>query len=62
MNLFGHNKEQHIIDLFMKGDAFAMDELYAEYADYLTKVCSQYIENQENLPVSIHLSIGERAL
>ena len=33
----------------MKGDAFAMDELYAEYADYLTKVCSQYIENQENL-------------
>ena len=49
MNLFGHNKEQHILNLFTEGDAAAMDELYAEYADYLTRICSRYIENQENL-------------
>ena len=49
MNLFGYNKEQYIISLFSKGDALAMDKLYGEYADYLTKVCSRYIQNQDDL-------------
>ena len=49
MNLFGYNKEQHIISLFSKGDTLAMDKLYGEYADYLTKVCSRYIQNQDDL-------------
>ncbi len=49
MSLFGYNKEQHIISLFSKGDALAMDKLYDEYADYLAKVCSRYIQNQDDL-------------
>lgn len=49
MNLFGDNKEQHIITLFHKGDNRAMDKLYSEYADYLAGVCSRYIRNGENL-------------
>lgn len=49
MNLFGDNKEQHIITLFHKGDNRAMDKLYGEYADYLAGVCSRYIRNEENL-------------
>ena len=48
MGLFGNNREQYIISLFEKGDALAMDKLYGEYADYLAKVCSRYIENQED--------------
>ena len=49
MSFSGYNKEQHIISLFAKDDALAMDELYGEYADYLAKVCSRYIANQEDL-------------
>ena len=48
MGLFGNNREQYIISLFEKGDALAMDKLYGEYADYLAKVCSRYIGNQED--------------
>lgn len=49
MGLSGYNKERHIISLFVKDDALAMDKLYGEYADYLAKVCSRYIANQEDL-------------
>lgn len=49
MNIWGYNKEQHIISLFEKGDEFAMDKLYDEYADYLATVCSRYIQNPEDL-------------
>ncbi len=49
MNFLGQTKEQHIIRLFQKGDARAMDELYEEYADYLAGVCSRYIPNKEDL-------------
>lgn len=49
MSLSGFNKEQHIISLFAEDDTLAMDELYGEYADYLAKVCSRYIANQEDL-------------
>ena len=49
MNLFGTNREQQIIRLFAKGDARAMDRLYAEYADYLTGVCARYVPGREDL-------------
>lgn len=49
MNIWGYNKEQHIIRLFEKGDKFAMDKLYGEYADYLATVCSRYIQNPEDV-------------
>lgn len=49
MNLFGTNKEQQIIRRFGKGDARAMDLLYAQYADYLTGVAARYLANREDL-------------
>ena len=48
MGLFWNNRELNIISLFEKGDALAMDKLYGEYADFLTKVCSRYISNQDD--------------
>ena len=45
----GYNKEQHIIRLFSKGDTRAMDVLYDEYADFLSRVCSRYVGNPEDL-------------
>ena len=48
MGLFWNNRELNIISLFEKGDALAMDKLYGEYADFLAKVCSRYISNQED--------------
>ena len=41
--------EQHILNLFRRGEASAMDGLYARYADYLTGVCYRYITNEEDL-------------
>lgn len=49
MNLFKHNKEQYILSLFSKGDAFAMDKLYAEYADYMASVCARYVSCADDL-------------
>lgn len=49
MNILGLNKEQKIISLFRRGDAMAMDKLYACYADYLTGVCSRYISEEADL-------------
>ena len=49
MNLFGYNKEQHLLRLFEQGNAFAMDQLYGEYADYLAAVCARYIPNVEDM-------------
>jgi len=43
------NKEQQILELFHRGDASAMDELYACYADYLTAVCYRYIPDDDKL-------------
>ena len=43
MSLFKHNKEQYILSLFSKGDTLAMDNLYAEYADYMASVCTRYL-------------------
>ena len=66
MNIFGTDKEQHIIKLFRRGDASAMDMLYAQYADYLTAVCARYIPDDDELKdvlqesfIKIFSKIGE---
>lgn len=41
--------EQHILQLFERGDSRAMDVLYAHYADYLTGVGFRYIPQQADL-------------
>lgn len=43
------DKEQHLLDLFKQDKHYAMNKLYAEYADYLTGVCARYISNEESL-------------
>lgn len=43
------NNEQHIVDLFARGDFRAMDVLYASFADYLAGVCVRYVPQQEDL-------------
>ena len=66
MNIFGTGKEEHIIKLFRRGDASAMDCLYSEYADYLTAVCARYIPDDDELKdvlqesfIKIFSKIGE---
>lgn len=43
------DNEQHILEMFARGDNRAMDMLYAVYADYLTGVCSRYITQYDDL-------------
>lgn len=43
------DNEQHILEMFARGDTRAMDVLYADYADYLTGVCSRYIPQYDDL-------------
>ncbi len=49
MNILGLDKEQDIVKRFRRGDASAMDRLYAQYADYLTGICYRYITNDDDL-------------
>ena len=49
MNLLGTDTEQQIIKLFSRGDASAMDRLYAVYVDYLAGVCARYIADDDDL-------------
>ena len=49
MRIFGRNKEQDILNLFRRGDASAMDELYAEYASYLTAICVRYLSDDDDV-------------
>ncbi len=49
MNLLGTDTEQQIIRLFRRGDASAMDRLYAVYANTLTGVCARYIADDDDL-------------
>lgn len=49
MILLWKDKEKHIVNLFRKGETTAMDELYMEYADYLTGVCTRYISDEDTL-------------
>ena len=49
MRIFGKDKEQIIVQLFRRGDASAMDVLYAEYANYLTAICARYIADDDDV-------------
>lgn len=49
MSIFGKDKEQMIVHLFRRGDASAMDVLYAEYATCLTAVCARYIPDDDDM-------------
>src|SRR3712207_2670865 len=49
MNFLGTDKEQVIYNLFRRGKSSAMDELYAEYANYLTGIGARYIGNDDDL-------------
>lgn len=49
MKILRKDTEQRLLKLFDRGDATAMDELYAEYADYLTGVCYRYIGNADDM-------------
>ena len=49
MRIFGKDKEQMIVQLFRRGDASAMDVLYAEYANYLTATCARYISDDDDV-------------
>ena len=49
MILLWRDREKHIVSLFQKGDKYAMDKLYKEYADYLTGICARYISNEDTL-------------
>lgn len=41
--------EQHIMDLFARGDSHAMDVLYSHFANYLAGVCVRYVPQQADL-------------
>ncbi len=43
------NKEQHILQLFARGDSRAMDVLYAEFADYMAGVCTRYVPQPDDV-------------
>lgn len=43
------SKEQQLIARFGRGDARAMDALYADYANYLTAVAARYVANDDDL-------------
>lgn len=49
MILLWKDAEEHILNLFKKGDNRAMDKFYMQYADYLTGVCARYISNEDSL-------------
>lgn len=42
------NNEQHILQLFARGDSRAMDVLYAQFADYLAGVCTRYVPQPDD--------------
>lgn len=43
------NNEQHILQLFARGDSRAMDVLYAEFADYMAGVCVRYVPQPDDM-------------
>lgn len=43
------NNEQHILQLFARGDSRAMDVLYAEFADYMAGVCARYVPQPDDM-------------
>ena len=43
MSRLPNNSERELVDRLRRGDASAMGEVYACFANYLTAVCSRYI-------------------
>lgn len=49
MKLFSRDNEQTIVRKLNRGDATAIDLLYAEYAPLLTAVCARYVAQNEDI-------------
>jgi len=49
MSRLSNNSERELVDRLRRGDASAMGEVYACYANYLTAVCSRYIIEDEDI-------------
>lgn len=49
MSKLPYNSERELIDRLRRGDASALGEVYACYANYLTAVCSRYIIEDEDI-------------
>lgn len=49
MSRLPNNSERELVDRLRRGDASAMGEVYACYANYLTAVCSRYIIEDEDI-------------
>lgn len=49
IRILGADKEKRLLRLFDRGDASAMDRLYAEYADYLAGICYRYVGNDDDM-------------
>lgn len=49
MSRLPYNSERELIDRLRRGDASALGEVYACYANYLTAVCSRYIIEDEDI-------------
>ena len=49
MSRLPNNSERELVDRLRRGDASAMGEVYACFANYLTAVCSRYIIDDEDI-------------
>ncbi|MBQ6746514.1 MAG: RNA polymerase sigma factor [Bacteroidaceae bacterium] len=49
MSRLPNNSERELVDRLRRGDASAMGEVYACFANYLTAVCSRYIIEDEDI-------------
>ena len=49
MKLFTTDKELTIVHKLSRGEATAIDLLYAEYAPFLTAVCARYIPQNDDM-------------
>ena len=49
MKLFSRDNEQTIVRKLNRGDATAIDLLYAEYAPLLTAICARYVAQNEDI-------------
>ena len=49
MKLFTTDKEEAIVRKLSRGDATAIDLLYAAYAPHLTAVCARYIPRKDDM-------------
>lgn len=48
MSILRSDKEQRLLKMFDRGDATAMDALYADYADYLAGVAFRYLGDDDD--------------